>query len=119
MSLYIVEKELDGVTVLDLRGRITLGEETETLRDRLMQLVEAGRLRIILNLEEVRYIDSVGVSTLVKTHTAARRKGGVVKLLHLTKNIRGLLQITRISTVFDVYDTLQAARDSFGHGSQA
>jgi anti-sigma B factor antagonist len=114
MPLYMVEKVVDGVMMVDLRGRITLGEETEALRGRVKQLVEAGHTRIILNLEGVDYIDSVGLSTLVSSYTSARKQGGDVKLLHLTKRVHDLLQITRLSTVFEIYDSLEAAQRSFG-----
>jgi anti-sigma B factor antagonist len=114
MQLYIVEKMVNGVMVLDLRGRITLGEETEALRGRVRQLVEAGYTRIILNLEEVNYIDSVGLSTLVASYTSARKQGGNLKLLHLTKRVHDLLQITRLSTVFEIYDSPEEAQRSFG-----
>jgi anti-sigma B factor antagonist len=114
MSLYMVEKVVDRVMVVDLRGRITLGEETEALRGRVKQLVEAGHTRIILNLEGVDYIDSVGLSTLVSSYTSARKQGGDVKLLHLTKRVHDLLQITRLSTVFEIYDSLEEAQRSFG-----
>jgi anti-sigma B factor antagonist len=114
MHLYMVEKIVNGVMVVDLRGRITLGEETEALRWRVKQLVEAGYTRLILNLEEVDYIDSVGLSTLVSSYTSARKQGGDVKLLHLTKRVHDLLQITRLSTVFEIYDSLEEAQRSFG-----
>jgi anti-sigma B factor antagonist len=114
MQLHMVEKLISGVMVLDLRGRITLGEETEALRERVRQLVEAGHTQLILNLEEVSYIDSVGLSTLVASYTSARRQGGNVKLLKLTKRVHDLLQITRLSTVFETYDTLEDATRSFG-----
>ncbi len=113
MPLYIVEKLVDGIILLDLRGHITLGEGTEPLRNKIQQLVRAGFPRIILNLEEVRYIDSVGLSTLVAIYTTARRQGGDLKLLNLTKRVHDLLQITRLSTVFDIYDNLADARRSF------
>jgi anti-sigma B factor antagonist len=113
MHLYIVEKLVDNLMLLDLRGRITLGEETEALRNRIKQLVEAGHTRIILNLEGVSYIDSVGLSTLVASYTSARKQGGDVKLLHLTAQVHDLLQITRLSTVFEIYDSLEEAERSF------
>jgi len=113
MPLYIVEKLVDGVMLLDLRGRLTLGEETEKLRGKVRQLVEGGYSRIILNLEEVSYIDSVGLSTLVASYTSARKQGGELKLLHLTKRVHDLLQITRLSTVFEIYDSLEEAQQSF------
>ena len=114
MHLHMVEKLVSGVIVLDLRGRITLGEETEALREKVKSLVEAGHTRLILNLEEVIYVDSVGLSTLVATYTSARRQGGDVKLLKLTKRIHDLLQITRLSTVFETFDSLEDATRSFG-----
>jgi anti-sigma B factor antagonist len=113
MSFYILEKLIDGVIVLDLRGRLTLGEETEALRTRVRQLVESGYTQIILNLENVSYIDSVGLSTLVSTYTTTRREGGDMKLLNLTKRVHDLLQITRLSTVFEIYDSLEDAQRSF------
>jgi anti-sigma B factor antagonist len=114
MQLHMVEKLVSGVVVLDLRGRITLGEETEALREKVKNLVEAGHTRLILNLEEVNYVDSVGLSTLVASYTSARRQGGDVKLLRLTKRIHDLLQITRLSTVFETFDSLEDATRSFG-----
>ncbi len=116
MRLYIVEKLVNGVTLLDLRGQITLGEETEALREKVGQLVKGGHARIILNLGEVTYIDSVGLSTLVASCTWARKQGGNLKLLGLTKRVRDLLQITRLCTVFEVYDTVEEARQSFDRG---
>lgn len=117
MALYIVEKVIDGVTVLDLRGQIKLGEGTEALRQRVKDLVEKGHSRVILNLAEVDYIDSVGLSTLVASYTSARKHGGDLKLLHLTRRVRGVLQITRLSTVFEAYNTLAEARQSFSRES--
>ncbi|MBZ5544210.1 MAG: STAS domain-containing protein [Acidobacteriia bacterium] len=119
MQLYMVEKLVSGVMVLDLRGRITLGEETEALRTRVKKLVEAGYTRLILNLADVNYVDSVGLSTLVASYTSARKQGGDVKLLKLTKRIHDLLQITRLSTVFETYDTLEDATRSFGEAAAA
>jgi anti-sigma B factor antagonist len=113
MPIYIVEKLLDGLMVVDVRGRITLGPETEALRGKLKQLIESGRRRLILNLAEVTYIDSVGLSTLVASYTSARRAGGDLKLLHLPRGVHQLLQITRLSTVFEIYENLEAARQSF------
>lgn len=113
MRLFIVEKLVEGVIVLDLRGRLTLGQETEALREKVKQLVQAGFSRMILNLEEVNYIDSVGLSTLVVTYTTTRQQGGDLKLLNLTKRVHDLLQITRLSTVFETYDSLEQAVQSF------
>ena len=113
MRLFILEKMAEGVMILDLRGHLTLGEETEALRDKVKQLIQAGFSRMVLNLEDVSYIDSVGLSTLVATYTSTRQQGGDLKLLNLTKRVRDLLQITRLSTVFETYDSLEEALKSF------
>ncbi len=90
-----------------------LGEETESLRNEVKRFLDAGHNRIVLNLEEVIYVDSVGLSTMVACYTSARKQGAELKLLKLTKRIRDLLQITRLSTVFETYDTLEAVQKSF------
>jgi len=113
MALYIVEKKVDGVLLLDLRGRITLGNETESLRNKVKQALEAGYAHILLDLGEITYIDSVGLSTLIAGYTSARKAGGNLKLLHLPRGVHQLLQITRLSTVFEIYEDLEAARQSF------
>jgi anti-sigma B factor antagonist len=119
MPLYIVEKLVNGVILLDLRGRITLGEETAALRERVKRLVQAGHKRIIMNLAEVLYIDSAGLSTLVATYTTARKEGGDLKLLRLTKRSHDLLKITHLSIVFEIYDSLEEALRSFPQESPA
>jgi len=119
MPLYILEKVVDDVTLLDLRGRIVLGTENVSLRERVNQLVEDGHTRIILNLEQVDYIDSVGLSSLVASFTVARKKGGDLKLLNLTKRVKDLLQITRLITVFETFENLDAAQKSFQRSGTA
>jgi len=114
MSLYVVEKLVKDVIVLDLMGQIRLGEPTAVLRQKVKQLVEAGNTRIILDLEDVTYIDSVGLSTLVASYTTTFKAGGHLRLVNLTTRLRDLLQITHLSTVFEVYDSLDAALNSFG-----
>ena len=106
MAIFIVEKIVDGVMMVDLRGRITLGPETETVRTKLKELLSAGQHRIILNLGEVTYLDSVGLGTLIAGYTSARNAGGNLKLLHLPRGVQQLLQITRLSTVFEIYEDL-------------
>jgi anti-sigma B factor antagonist len=113
VPLYIVEKELDHVALLDLRGRITLGEETAKLRKMLDDVLASGRRQIILNLQGVNYIDSSGLSTLIACCISARKQGGDVRLAHLTSRVRDLLQITRLSTVFEAYDNVHDAQRSF------
>jgi anti-sigma B factor antagonist len=113
MALYIVEKLVSGMILLDLRGRVVLGHETEILRERVKRLLEAGHKRIVLNLAEVSYMDSSGLSTLVSGFASARKQGGELKLLNLTSRVRDLLLITKLSTVFETYDTLEAVEQSF------
>ena len=113
MAIFIVEKIVKDVMVLDLRGRVTLGPETEAVRTKLKALVAAGNHRIILNLGEVTYLDSVGLSTLISGYTSAKSAGGNLKLLHLPRGVQQLLQITRLSTVFDIYEDLDKAVDSY------
>ena len=109
----MVEKVVSGVMLVDLRGRITPGPETEAVRAKLKQLLNAGYHRIILNLGEVTYLDSVGLSSLVAGFTSSRNAGGDVGLLHLPRGVHHLLQITRLSTVFEIYEDLQSAVESF------
>jgi anti-sigma B factor antagonist len=113
MAIFMVEKVVDGVMLVDVRGRITLGPETEALRSKLKELVNAGHHRIILNLGEVTYLDSVGLSTLVAGYTSTRTAGGNLKLLHLPRGVHQLLQITRLSTVFEIHEDLGSAVASF------
>jgi len=113
MPLYIVEKQFNGVLLLDLRGRITLGEETEALRTKVKQALEAGNAHILIDLGEITYIDSSGLSTLVSSYTSARKAGGNLKLLHLPRGVNQLLQITRLSTVFEIYNDVETACHSF------
>ena len=113
MPLHVVEKMMGDVLVLDARGRITLGHETEVLRQQFKDVVDAGHKRIILNLAGVDYVDSAGLGALVAGSSSIRRAGGDLKLANLTDRIRGLMQITRLSTLFEVYDSLEKARSSF------
>jgi len=103
--------------VLDARGRITLGRETEALRESVKAILRAGRTRVVLDLAGVDYIDSAGLGTLVALSTSVRQTGGELKLANLTARVHDLLQITRLSTIFEVYDSLEKARLSFGSAS--
>lgn len=109
----MVEKDINGMSLLDVRGRITWGPETEALRKKIKQLAADGQMRIVMDLGEVTYIDSVGLSTLIAAYTTMRCLGGDLKLLHLPKGVHQLLQITRLITVFEVYDDLESAQRSF------
>jgi anti-sigma B factor antagonist len=108
-----------GVTVIDISGRITLGEGNVILREIVRDLAEKGRKAIVLNLGEVQYIDSSGVGELVKAHTTIRNQGGQLKLTNLNKRVYDLLQMTRLYAVFDVQKDEASAIESFGGSSQA
>jgi anti-sigma B factor antagonist len=93
-----------GVTILDLSGRIVLGEASAGVRDLVRNLIKDGNKKILLNLRDVDYIDSSGLGELVNAFTSMRSQGGELKLLNLTKRVRALLQITKLLTVFDITD---------------
>lgn len=113
MSMKISTRHVDGVTVLDLSGRITLGEGSVQLRDAVRDLLSRGQKEILLNLADVNYIDSSGIGELVSAFTAVRNQGGELKLLKLTKKVHDLLQITKLYTVFDIKDDEAEAIGSF------
>lgn len=106
-------RRIDSVTVVDLGGRITLGEGATVLRDTIRELLGKGENRILLNLGEVTYIDSSGLGELVSGFTLVRKSGGDLKLLHLTRKVHDLLQITKLYTVFDVQDDEARAIGAF------
>jgi anti-sigma B factor antagonist len=106
-------RQVDGVTILDLSGRITLGEGSVQLRDAVRDLLAKGSKLILLNLGDVNYIDSSGIGELVSAYTTVRNQGGELKLLNLTKKVHDLLQITKLYTVFDVKDDEASAIASF------
>jgi anti-sigma B factor antagonist len=113
VSMKISTRQVDGVTIVDCSGRITLGEGSITLRDTVSQLLTKGQKKILLNLAEVNYIDSSGIGELVSAFTTVRKQGGELKLLNLTKKVHDLLQITKLYTVFDVKDDEAAAVKSY------
>jgi len=106
-------RQIDGVTILDLSGRITLGEGSVVLRDVIRDVLSKGQKHILLNLGEVTYIDSSGIGELVSAFTTVRNQGGDLKLLNLTKKVHDLLQITKLYTVFDIKDDEVKAIQSF------
>ena len=106
-------RKVDNVTIVDLSGRITLGEGSVVLRDTVRDLIAKGDKKILLNLGEVTYIDSSGIGELVSAFTTVRNQGGELKLLNLTKKVHDLLQITKLYTVFDIKDDEAAAISSF------
>jgi anti-sigma B factor antagonist len=109
----MVEKQVSGVTVLQLSGRITLGEESSQLRTKIKDVLGQGNTRLVLDLAEVAYIDSAGLGTLVAGFTSAQNQGANMKLANLTKRFDELLHITKLVTVFDVYKTVEDALKSF------
>jgi anti-sigma B factor antagonist len=113
VTMKASNRQLDGVTIVDMSGRITLGEGSVILRDTIRDLVGKGQKKILLNLGDVTYIDSSGIGELVSAFTAVRREGGELKLLNLTKKVHDLLQITKLYTVFDIKDDETAAIKSF------
>ncbi len=113
MQLQGTAREAYGITVVDLSGRITLGEGSATLRQIVRDLLEKGQKKIVLNLADVNYIDSSGIGEMVTGYTTARTHGGELKLLNLTKRVHDLLQITKLYTVFDVHDDEKKAAASF------
>ncbi len=113
MSMKVSTRQVDGITVLDLSGRITLGEGSVQLRDAVRDLLAKGQKKILLNLGEVNYIDSSGIGELVSAFTTVKNQGGDLKLLNLTKKVHDLLQITKLYTVFDVKDDEASAIGSF------
>jgi anti-sigma B factor antagonist len=111
--MQIEERVVDDVTILDLKGKMTLGEGDELLKDKISSLVSQGRKKILLNLEAVPYIDSAGLGEIVRTYTSISRQGGRLKLLNVSKRIQDLLVITKLITIFDSYDGEAEAVKSF------
>lgn len=118
MELKIQTRILDGICVVDCAGRIVFGEESASLRETVKSLI-AEHNKIVLNLGNVTYIDSGGLGTLVALYTTARSAGGTIKLASLTKRVGDLLQVTKLLTVFEVFDTEKQALDSFRKGQAA
>ncbi len=113
MSVKLTTRQVGDVTVIDAVGRITLGEGSSTFRDSVKELVTKGNKKILMNLAEVSYIDSSGIGELVSGFTTVSNAGGNLKLLKLTKRIQDLLQITKLYTIFEVFDDEAAALASF------
>jgi anti-sigma B factor antagonist len=117
--MQIDERTIGDVVVLDVKGRVQLGEGDEMLKDKVNSLLNQGRKKIVLNLAGVPYIDSAGLGEVVRTFTTVSRQGGQLKLLNLTKRITDLLAITKLLTVFDTYDSEQEAVQSFAASAKA
>ena len=113
MSVKLTTRQVGDVTVIDANGNIKLGEGSSVLRDTLRDLTAAGNKKVLLNLGDVSYIDSSGIGEMVSGFTSLTNQGGQLKLLNLTKRVEGLLQITKLYTVFEVFDDEAAAVRSF------
>jgi len=113
VTMTVSTRQVDGVTIVDLSGRITLDEGSTLLRDTIKQLASQGQKHVLLNLSEVHYIDSSGIGELVSAFTTMRDQGGELKLLNLTRKVHDLIQITKLHTVFDIKDDEAAAIQAF------
>jgi anti-sigma B factor antagonist len=111
--MKIVERQVGDVVLLDLHGKILIGEGDDALREAVTKLADAGKTKILLNLADVPYVDSAGLGEIVRTYTTVSRKGGKLKLLNLTKKIQDLLSITKLLTVFETYESEDEAVRSY------
>lgn len=111
--MQIEERTVGDITILDLKGKMTLGEGDELLKDKVNSLLNQGRKKILMNLGEVPYIDSAGLGEIVRTYTTVSRQGGTMKLVNLTKRITDLLSITKLLTVFETFDNEPEALKSY------
>ena len=111
--MKIEERALENVVVLDLKGKLTIGEGDQLLKETIQKLMEKGHNNLLLNLEGVPYVDSAGLGEIVRTYTTVSRQGGSLKLLNLTKRITDLLAITKLLTVFDTFESEAEAVSSF------
>jgi len=114
MSVKMDTREVKGIVIVDLNGRVTMGEACAAIRDEIRDQVAQGFLRILLNLAEVSYIDSAGLGELTAAFTSVKNRGGQLKLVNLTKRVHDVMQITKLYTVFDVYDDEKKAIAAFG-----
>lgn len=119
MAFTAKVRHVGDVAVVDLDGRITLGESTGTLRDTLRNLLTQGNKNVVLNMAGVGYVDSAGLGELVGLYTTAKNQGGAVKLLHLQKKLNDLLQVTKLHTIFEAFDNEHQAIASFDKAASA
>ena len=113
MGMKVTERQVRDVTILDISGRITLGDGTALLRDTTRDLISQGKKNLVLNLNQVPHIDSSGIAELVSAFVAARREGGDVKLLNLTNRVRETVEIVKLGSIFELFDDESAAVTSF------
>jgi anti-sigma B factor antagonist len=114
VALRMTERDVNGIAVLEIEGRIVLGEESNSFREKVKSLLAAGKRKIVLNMATVSYIDSAGLGTLVATFHSAKSQGATLKLANLGAKFREVLQVTKLLTVFDTYDSEATAVQSFG-----
>ncbi len=119
MSLKINVRESGNVVILDLDGRITIGEEASSLRDTIKETIDGGQKNILLNLEKVSYIDSTGLGQFVGSYATVTSRGGQLKLVNLQKKLQELMQITKLVTVFDTFTNEPSALRSFASAASA
>ena len=115
MALRMTDRDVNAVKVLDIEGRIVLGEESNALREKLKSLIAEEKKKIVLNMANIKYIDSSGLGTLVAAHCSAKTRGASLRLCHLGSKFQEVLQITKLVTIFEVYDTEAAAVASFSN----
>ena len=113
VTIKMTNSEVDGVSVVTLDGRIVLGDESNSFREKLKSMLAEGKKKIVLNMVNIKYIDSSGLGTLVAAHVSAKTQGASVRLCNLGKKFHEVMQITKLLTIFDVYDTEAAAVSSF------
>lgn len=113
MALDLAQREREGITILDLKGRLTVGKEATSFREKMSELTQAGTRNIVVNLEGVDYIDSTGLGALVMCATSLRKTGGSMKLLHLNRRNIELLVMTKLATVFEIFNDEQDAVNSY------
>jgi anti-sigma B factor antagonist len=113
VALRMTDRDVSGITVVEIEGRIVLGEESNSFREKVKSLLAAGKKKIVLNLQNVSYIDSAGLGTLVATFHSARSQGATLKLANLGGKFKEVLQVTKLMTVFDTYDSEALAVGSF------
>jgi anti-sigma B factor antagonist len=119
MNMTTSTRQVGGVTIVDVSGRIELGPESAGLRDLICDLLSKGHKQILLNLGDVHYIDSAGLGSLVSAYASVRRQQGELKLLNLTNKVHDVMQITKLYTVFDIVNDEAAAVKSFGQSTAA
>ena len=111
--MNIAERQVGGVTIVDLRGKLMFGDGDQAFRDAINKVIDSGRLQVVLNMAEVPYVDSAGISEIVRTYVTLNKRAGRLKLLDLTRKVQDLLTITKLLTIFEIFESEEEAVDSF------